>query len=640
MRAVTLAITLVCSLFSITALSIGSHVYQLKYQEAQSLLQNGKAESALNILNPLLKDKKNYRVLIATAQSYAVLNNPKEALKAYQQAYNMKKSNQTYQRIALFGIAKMDLWLGDYDKSAQTYKTLLAMQLDKQDRALAKAGLEKIHKSQAPVKKPVKKKVLKKPTVSYANVRKMLSKNKGNTALKLLRNKKYKRDFIYYYLTAKAYALIEKPKSARKNYQRALQQAKAEEDIKATLLGLGKMEIWLEYYSDAEKTYRRLLKMPLNSKDHELALSGLVRSLSLQDRPREALNCIPPDFPFTTPIMLVSAMQAANWANLFYVSRILSDQNHSILKDDRYSYLSRTIKEETWLTHLQTAKNSITTDNYFETDSDKLSVKKYRLAYGHHFTPALSAKLNLQSARYARNDLLLRAKSFLLGPNWYINRYLHFIARVGAADFNNGWSPTLWSAGLTITPDDFIQFTLANSQDYIEAFPALLSRIQFNTTDLSIAVHPYKRLFLSGSAFHQNFSDKNNRNGFFTRGMWVLSTTLGALVEVRYRYYTNTQPFSPNYFSPDKYRSIMFMLRIRRRLFNTWHYYLEGGLGRQTVSVADNSRLNSYELGLRGLVADHLFLRLYYGSSNTIINTSPTGFTRHYAGFALTLYAG
>ena len=107
-------------------------------------------------------------------------------------------------------------------------------------------------------------------------------------------------------------------------------------------------------------------------------------------------------------------------------------------------------------------------------------------------------------------------------------------------------------------------------------------------------------------------------------------------IEGRFRFYRNTQPNSPNYFSPERLYEPLAILRLRRKLTATWRFYIEGGLGRQILdpnslspTLTQTARL--LEVGLSGSLFGHVAVEGFFGYSDQALQ-STTGFARNYAG--------
>jgi hypothetical protein len=83
----------------------------------------------------------SFRQLLAFAQASASANQPATALSYYVLAFHAARTDEAQQRVALFGIGHMLLWLGRYGESERVYRQLLASELSSQDREIALAGL-------------------------------------------------------------------------------------------------------------------------------------------------------------------------------------------------------------------------------------------------------------------------------------------------------------------------------------------------------------------------------------------------------------------------------------------------------------------------------------------------------------------
>lgn len=75
------------------------------------------------------------------------------------------------------------------------------------------------------------------------------------------------------------------------------------------------------------------------------------------------------------------------------------------------------------------------------------------------------------------------------------------------------WNPILWNGGMTYHLNDDWVFSAYNSNGLVETIPALQNAILINTSEGSIFYHPYPKLYVRGSGFHNRFTNRNNRNG-------------------------------------------------------------------------------------------------------------------------------
>ncbi|WP_419420195.1 hypothetical protein ACNVED_02555 [Legionella sp. D16C41] len=106
---------------------------------AKKYIESDKGKQALEILEPILKTKINFEVLILAAKAYAEIERPISALDYYKLAYKIAATTAEL-HLAEFGIARMQFWLSHYFSAFYTYYHLLTDGLTGTDYELAKAG--------------------------------------------------------------------------------------------------------------------------------------------------------------------------------------------------------------------------------------------------------------------------------------------------------------------------------------------------------------------------------------------------------------------------------------------------------------------------------------------------------------------
>lgn len=613
--------------------------YWIKYDKAETLLESRQYQAALTLFKELIEEHGNFHVYLNAAKAASLLEKPQEALGFYKKAYEYAKQNNSlpHQRVALFGIGKMYLWLDQPKAAYLIYKKLLSMKLNAEDQKIAEEGLKKA----SPAKKP-KKIVYKAPPETHFDYAKRHLKNeRAEHALAHLNKYRGKKDAHYYILRGKVYSHLEKPKRALACFEAALHIAHNEEQKRVALFGMGAMQLWLEHYEKAEVTYDTLLKMKLNKTDHEIALSGKIRSLSNQDFPLNAYKMVPDRFVYTQPIMVIAVAQALDWSGLNYKSHALMVKYHHLLqKISVQSYLRNYICELVCNNSFAAHKNSIFSHYYQESDTDGFLFNRARFGASRHFTPNSTTFGSYMRGNYQLNGQKVYVNQATLSHQAHINDHL-FIHLSGSFTDIEDWHPFIWYAGFIYSPNSYIHVTLYNQNEYVEAVPSLINHISLNTTHLNLFAHPISRLFLSASGYHQHFSDNNNRNGGMFRLIVVVSRYLGLQAEGRFRFYRNSQFNSPNYFSPETLEEPLFLLRFRRKISPFWRAYIEGGIGSQIIkpnglspTISQPAKL--FEVGFNGCVFEHLLLNIYVGYSDQAIE-STTGFARRYGGARLVL---
>ena len=109
---------------------------------ARQYLDSNQGQAAIKVLQPLLNQQATFDIRILAAQAYAVDNQPRMALSYYKSAYLIaNKPNQA--TIALFGIGKMQFWLGNYYPAMYSYERILNGPTNRLEFELATAGRTK-----------------------------------------------------------------------------------------------------------------------------------------------------------------------------------------------------------------------------------------------------------------------------------------------------------------------------------------------------------------------------------------------------------------------------------------------------------------------------------------------------------------
>ena len=113
-----------------------------RIQLARQFLSLNKGQRAIKMLAPLLTKQATFEARILAAQAYAENNQPRLALAYYKSALLIaKKPHECI--IALFGVGKMEFWLGNYYTAMYNYQRILNGSTNLHDIEVAKAGVVK-----------------------------------------------------------------------------------------------------------------------------------------------------------------------------------------------------------------------------------------------------------------------------------------------------------------------------------------------------------------------------------------------------------------------------------------------------------------------------------------------------------------
>ncbi len=578
-----------------------------KLDLAIKYIDTNQGKKALEILKPLLKSQQNFKIFRLAAQSYAEINEPSLSLSYYKKALSSAKTADE-QKIASEGIKKMNNWLAKERKTAKPALSPLQIKLNL--------------------------------------VREYISKDQGDKALELLQPLLLdKPNYQVFMLTALSYAQTNKPRLALNYYRNALPLATTPKDRVATLLGIGKMHFWMGQYFRAERAYAEIFKYPTNSREFDLALAGKVKSLAYADRPIRAFKSIPPDLIYETPELVVAAIQSSLWSDWADISKQISlDYEPIIAKIPPESALGKDISDAFWQINQATWPNAITPGYFYSIDSDDYQISRGSFNYSHYWSQIFQSEAGFIDTVYtqplSKQPASIQSLSKLVSKTVYFGetirptRQLILSGRIAPSDYEL-WRPFLWSSQLTYRPSDYVSFLVQGFHEAVEALPALSQHITATQVHGNINLAPLPYVKVRGVLNNIRFSDTNNRDGYFVSVTTLLSTELGLsfiLQEKAFR----SKFVSPYYFSPNKYVLDTAILRFGRRYATRWHYYIDGGLGRQFVGV-DNvdsrpSRTWQWGLGLNGPITDRVILNLYYLMTTQAANFTNSSVYKYQAG--------
>lgn len=456
-------------------------------------------------------------------------------------------------------------------------------------------------------------------TKRIALAKKFIIKDKGQQALNILKpmlinNKSYD----VYILTAQAYAEIDDPRKARSYYNCALKIAKNMDEKRLAYFGIAKMQFWLSNYVHAECVYRLILTTTKpNKEDYELALAGLVKSLAYYDRPRCGYRMIPCHLKFTKPEMVVAAGQAALWSDWGDITKCILERYQPIVaKISRASTLGKDLQDLQWQTDLATWPNIISPTFYYSVDSDSFIKKYSTLDYTHYWNQVYQTSLGFDHIIYTQSGSnKLIARGIYASQTYRRTRCLILKGRLEPMSYNS-WHPLLWRGGADYRPNDNFYLQLLANKEVVETFPAFINKVSDNQYSLSLTLRPFPYIVFNGAYNRLNFSDNNFRNGYYLSSTATLLNDLGLSATVIVRGFSDKHK-SPNYFSPYRYRTGTFILRLGRKWGATWHYYLDGGRGKQYIIASRGdptatSPTHQFGFGINGPITNCLFVTAYY----------------------------
>ncbi|WP_298622928.1 hypothetical protein [uncultured Legionella sp.] len=618
--------------------------YELKKEalikEARELINKNQGREAYTLIEPYLASQNLFELFIIAAQSMAILDNPNQSFIYFHKAYSTS-NNLSERSIALLGMIKMQLSLNNR-KNAEHYLFLL----DRMTSAHKIPGVEQ--KKQEFIEQLNQLKI----GTQIEQAQKYLESNNGKQVYDSIKwYLEAEKSPLLYLLAAESMAMINQPQFAFNYYQEAFNSTNKPKYKIIALFGMGKMQFWMARYVRAKNIYKELLHYNLSKKQRELALAGMVKSLSYYDRPRLAYSKIPPELVFTTPEMVIAASQASSWADWSDITKnILTQYSETLEQVNLQSGLGRDLKDLVWQTNLATWPNIITPSYYTSMDSETFSKSKTVIDYRHYWNQQSQTVLGPEYIKYSQDYFrAMDAKGFYIGQIIRPGRYLILDGKVEPMEYKNrtigqrdNWSPILWNVAGSLTPNDYIKFKLLGQKEVLETFPAFNHRITNTLYGTNLTISPLPYVSLDGSYSHMDISDKNERNGYYFAPSLLINPDLGLTTMAIVRGFSNKFR-SRDYFSPAQYQEKKVLVKLGRKLGPTWHYYLDGGFGRQYIKDLSDSETNSsptyqWGMGINGPLSKVLFFTIYYVNTHqaSAFIDSP-GYAMQYGGISVNL---
>ena len=599
--------------------------YAVEYSKAIALMEKNQFHEAILIMKPLTKTNKNYHLFLSLGDAYAAIEQPTKALPYYKIVYEKAtaSSNTLFRRVALFKIARMQLWMNNSQAAMTSYQQLLSMKLSAKDYAIANMGLQRA--SHLEHQGVIKEKHLQFEK-AMRQAEKALRLENGQQAHALIKNYLHQTEDVRLYLIAADSMMINnRPKNALLYYQHALQLSHATSEKISILFSIARMQFWLGHYVSADKTYQLLLKYNLNPQEYELALAGRVKSLAYYDRPRTAYHIVPTNLVFTTPELIIATSQATSWASWSDISKATQATYQPITNNlNLQSSLGKDLQDLQWQTKLATSPGVLTPSVFSSHDSENFDKTRALVDYSRYWSQLSQTSVGLDYISYTQNNPnKLNARGIYLSQIVRPTRDLIFRGQIEPIEYKNvttfeqkNWTPFLWAANASYTPNDYISFRLITLKEVVETFPAFANQITDNQYAAAVTLSPLPYVQLNGSYAKLHFSDTNDRNSGFLSSTVAILPNYGISATGILRGYTDKFN-SPNYFSPHTYWAETILLKMGRKLGATWHYYLDGGVGRQfIVSQPDSSTAESptyqWGLGITGPINQWLVLNAFY----------------------------
>lgn len=376
------------------------------------------------------------------------------------------------------------------------------------------------------------------------------------------------------------------PAQARPLFAQALaQSADAPANAYAAAVGLGRAAVWLGDYRTGASAFRQALALAANSSQRRVASTGLAQALNAQDYPRQAYALVAPiaaDNPRAT-LELMRAAQATGRQQAALPALAATTTpaaggylgtQYRLLADDMH-----------YATALQVAGNvSFSHDSEgldtWDIGSSVLSAPHGDAMLNQRWGAAVDT-LRVDDGQRSRQ---LQQASAL--SQWRIDGTQSLDVRLGIGKAS-GWQYLQGNANWSFQPNDSVGVTAAAERTPLLTDNAIQHRIVYDTFSLGTNLRPAAHWYVLPTAYRQNFSDGNRRDGGVLRVVFSpmdVTGTAGALgAQLSGRVFHSSQPGGGIYFNPRNYRSAQFGLIGVYSLSARWKLRATADRGRQTI---------------------------------------------------------
>lgn len=428
--------------------------------------------------------------------------------------------------------------------------------------------------------------------------------------------------------TAQQSATSNQPGVALAYYDLAFQAAGTNEARqRIALFGIGRMLLWLGKYHRSREVYEHLLSTNLSTEDREIALAGLVESLTDVGQPMAAYKAAGEHARAQNPrlaVQLARAADAAGWpdkANDVLVNS--ADLTQTVDPVSRLGLDLRSLKRQ-----LAYELNPRFGMGYaFSNDSDGFHVGRMEAHLSDRAGRVTMVNAVFDRVSFRQGTWQTDGSSVFVGGNSRLGDHIWAGADFGAEDYG-GWQSPAYHASLTVRPNDTYRLRVVASRDPVQTQLAITQRLTSWGTDLDGDVSLGSSGWFSTSIYRQNFSDSNLRMNFSQRIGKILSDAAGLSANLRWRSFSDTVPGSNAYFDPQHYSNVDLLLTESHPVGQNFRVNLTGGVGRQTVMPGTTSTTALYEASIKGWGRGCLSVQASLDYSNSAVATS-SGYQRH-----------
>lgn len=445
------------------------------------------------------------------------------------------------------------------------------------------------------------------------------------------------QDDPYAYLLERADKAInaDDPESALIFYNEIYDHAKAQDSAvyqRIALFRIARMHFWLGDYDTSAEIYEFLLASILDATDYQIALAGLMNSLSYDNKPFMAYHIgqIKNPEKIDQQDLILANARAALWSNKPFAAE------QWLVDADLDSNIQ--LQNLEFFTAQESAAYVIEPYFRYEHDTDDLTIYKTGVKASHRWNAQQSSSVLAAYHQYSQYDKVAHGEMVGVSQIMHLfDKTVHLGIGLNAVDFNTGWSPWTGLIDLFYQAEDEWAFNVYADKSLVDTYLAVENEITVDAYGVDLFYLPNYRTTFTLSPYYKHFSDGNDRMGVTASSDILLWPSFGFGIRPQMRYFEDSAQIANNsYFNPSEYAEANLFLTLERWLLPTVSWYIEAGPGYQNTHPGEDGPTYLVEGGISGAINEITYVSAFVGYNNASYS-SASGYSNTYGGIAVTI---
>ena len=203
-------------------------------------------------------------------------------------------------------------------------------------------------------------------------------------------------------------------------------------------------------------------------------------------------------------------------------------------------------------------------------DSDDFDSEIYSIGGGEYLSDNFIDRIGYRHSEghYSADGFGVHSNADSLFGNFRMNdsKKVDVGGELTRAHIDNGENRWLGWGQVSAQPTTLSNIELRYEKNWVDSQNALDSGVAYDALTLAGDYQFSDRFNLAAVVGHLSFSDDNERPLYRAKATYLLSEDYGVSTYVRYRKYSNSDPYGGNYFSPEDFHDWLAGFGMRRRL--------------------------------------------------------------------------